>query len=114
MSNPLSPTPNNRDPAVVSMADRIWLDASEHLDKIVAYVKTLEPDIYAMAGNTDTSVLYDWLKGYIQVAEVNGGKQARDVTLLMAAAAITRLVREDERIAASNLLGELEKEIGKK
>lgn len=84
----------NRDPSRIHGADEMWTAALNHLDKIIAHVKTMEDDIYTVAGgNHDASVLYDWLKGYIMVAETKGGQQARNMTLLMAAAAITRLVR---------------------
>jgi hypothetical protein len=84
----------NRDPARIHGADEMWTQALNHLDKIIAHVKTMEPDIYVMAGeNTDASVLFDWLKGYIKVAENVGGRAAHETTLLMCAAAITKLVR---------------------
>lgn len=84
----------NRDPARIHGADEMWTQALNQLDKIIAYIRTLEADIYTEAGeNTDASVLYDWLKAYIKKAEDNGGQVARDSTMLMAAAAITRLVR---------------------
>lgn len=84
----------NRDPARIHGAEQVWAQANTHLQKIMDHVATLEDDIYTAAGgNHDPSVLYDWLKAYIQTAERNGGKPARDVTMLMCAAAITRLVR---------------------
>jgi hypothetical protein len=87
------PNEANLDPKRIHAADEIYTTARNHLDKIIAHVKEMEPDIYTVAGNADASVLYDWLKGYIAVAERNGGKPAHEVTLLMCAAAITRLVR---------------------
>jgi hypothetical protein len=84
----------NRDPARIHGADEMWTSALNRLDKIVAYIRTMEPDIYTAAGeNHDSSVLYDWLKGYIMIAETRGGRVARQTTTLMCAAALTKLVR---------------------
>lgn len=92
------PDPHNLDPARIHGADEMYAQARNHLDKIIAYVRQQESNIYAMAGNTDTSVLYDWFRAYIKQAENHGGqamqKHARDTTLLMCAAALTRLVRD--------------------
>jgi DNA topoisomerase VI subunit A len=95
----MQPNEANRDPRRIHAADKMYAQARNHLDKIIEHVKELEPDIYTVSGNTDSSVLYDWLKGYIKVAEDKAselseaqGKAARDMTLLMCAAAITRLV----------------------
>jgi hypothetical protein len=100
----------NRDPKRVHGADQLWAEASIHLDKIIAYVRTQESDIYTEAGgNHDPSVLYDWMKGYIMAAEVSGGRAARHMTLLMAAASITRLTRAPR---VDDPLAQLDKELG--
>lgn len=104
----MQPEPRNLDPRRIRAADEIYAQARNHLDKIIEHVHEMESDIYTVSGNRDSSVLYDWLKGYIQIAERNGGQKAHDITLLMCAAAITRLVR-DERTDAT--LAELDKEL---
>lgn len=103
-----SPEPRNLDPKRIHAADEMYTQARNHLDRIMAHVRTMEPNIYGTAGNRDSSVLYDWLKGYILVAEKGGGENAHKMTVLMCAAALTRLVR-DERTDAT--LAELDKEI---
>lgn len=105
----MQPEPRNRDPRRIHAADEMYTAARNHLDKIMAHVKEMEPDIYLVGGNDDSSVLYDWLRTYIRVAEDMGGENARKVTLIMCAAAITRLVRDERTDAA---LAELDKELG--
>jgi hypothetical protein len=79
--------------------------------------------VYANAGgNADISVVYDWWKAYIQLAEEQGqnvanligaqGNGAHDMTILMCAAAITRLMHAEAGMATSTVLAQLEKEIG--
>lgn len=99
----------DRSPQAIHGAEQMWAIANNHLQKIIDEVKSNEPGIYAKAGNTDPSVLYDWFKMYIQVAEQRAGAPAHDMTILMCCAAITRLVR-DERTEVSDVLTQLEKE----
>lgn len=92
------PPPENRDPRRIHGAEQMWAAASRHLDKVIALVHAEESAIIAnAAGNSDASVIYDWLKLFIMVAEKddepNGDQQAHNTTILMCAAAITRLVR---------------------
>ena len=103
---------NPDDPQRIHNTEQWWAQATEHLDKILAYVKTQEPAIYAKAaGNTDVSVLFDWFKAYIQTAENQGGLAAHQATIVLCACAITRLMRDDERMAASTVLAQLERDM---
>jgi hypothetical protein len=83
----------NRDPRRIHGAEQMWAQASIHLDRVLAMVHEQEPAIIEnAAGNTDPSVIYDWLKLFIMVAERHG-QEAHNTTILMCAAAITRLAR---------------------
>lgn len=83
----------NTEPWRIHGAEQVWAQADEHLGKIIANLQLMEPNIYEQAaGNDDASVLYDYLKGFItRSAKTDPG--ALDTSLLMCAAAITRLVR---------------------
>jgi hypothetical protein len=100
----------NRDPARIHGAEQMWAQAQQHLDKIIANVRQDEPRIIAQTGgNTDDSALYDFLKGYIMQAERISGQKAHDVTILMCAAAIVRLVRAPR---TDDILAQLDWETG--
>lgn len=99
----------NRDPRRIHGADEMWAEARDHLDKILDEVTKIMPKIYVQAGgNTDASVTFDFMKGYIMKSEQTGGMMAHRVTVLMCAAAITRLVRAPR---ANDPLAQLDKEI---
>lgn len=101
----------NRDPGRIQAADQMWAEATAHLDKVVNHIRELEPAIIRATGeNTDSSVIFDWLKAYIYRAETNGGDVAHQVTMAMCAAAITKLVRAPR---TDDPLAQLDKEIGK-
>lgn len=103
------PNPENLNPARIKAADEMYAEARNHLDKIIAYSRSVESIVYAKAGNADPSVIYDWFKAYIVMAHRDGGEQAQNTTMLMCAAALTRLVCETHTDAT--LLAELDKEI---
>lgn len=98
----------NHDPRRIHAADEMWTYFSNRLDEIIAYVKSQEPQIYEVGGNTDASVLFDWMKLYIMGAEQQFGPQAELMTRFMAAAAITRLVRAP---LTKDVLAQLDKEL---
>lgn len=100
----------NRDPMRVHKSEQSWAGASESLDKVVAYVRSQEPELYRIAGgNTDASVLFDYMKGYIVESERQApGSMGHMATVLFCAAAITRLVRAP---LTNDALAQLDKEI---
>lgn len=103
---------NNSHPERTHLAEQMWAQADEHLGKVIGYAQSVMPAAYANAGgNQDISVVYDWWKAYIQVAEQVGGQRAHEITILMCSAAITRLMRQDDRMRADTVLAQLEKEI---
>ena len=101
----------NRHPSTVHASEQMWARAQEGFDQIVAYIKSEEAGIYEFAGNTDASVLFDYMKNYIIQAEVEHGSGAHLATILWCAVAITRLVRAP-RTEQDDPLAQLEKEIG--
>lgn len=106
------PQPDNTMPARTHAAEQMWAEADEQLGKVIAYAESVMPSVYANAGgNNDVSVVYDWWKAYIQIAETVGGQRGHDMTVLMCSAAITRLMRNEDRMQASTVLAQLEKEI---
>lgn len=111
MTDP-QPLPGNNDAYPMHNAEQMWAQANEHLGKVIEYAESVMPTAYANAGgNQDISVVYDWWKAYIQIAEQMGGSAAHDMTILMCSAAITRLMRQDDRMRADTVLAQLEKEI---
>lgn len=95
-------------------AEQMWAEANAYLDGIIKLLKEKEPAIYRIAQNSDASVLYDWLKAFVQGTENQPGplgEAAHGTTMLMCCAAITRLVRS-ERAEADDVLAQLEKELG--
>lgn len=99
----------NADPRRIHAADEMWTAATDHLDKIIEHVRTMEPNIYRMAQeNHDISVLFDWMKMYIISVEEQYGEQAHRMTMLMCAAAVTRLVRAPR---TDDVLAQLDKEL---
>jgi hypothetical protein len=98
--------------ATVHSAEQMWADADASLDRVVAHIRDQLPYIYATAGgNTDASVVFDYMKGYIQESERTApGNVGHIATMLFCAAAFTRLVRDD-RTDASDLLAKLEKDM---
>lgn len=107
---------DKQNPHHYQKAEQMWAQADDALNKVLEYIKSLEPKIYGMApGNSDVSILFDFLKGYIMQAEIQGeqvglGSVTHDATIIMAASAITRLIRQDDRMRVDNLLAQLEKE----
>jgi hypothetical protein len=54
-------------------AEQMYAEASHQLDKVIEYAASVMPQVYANAGgNADISVVYDWWKAYIQLAEEQG------------------------------------------
>lgn len=108
---------DKKNPRMYQHAEQMWAQADEALSAVLAHIKGLEPKIYSTAGeNSDTSVLFDFMKGYIMQAEheadaIGLGQAARDSTLIMCASAITRLIRYDDRMRADTVLAQLDKEI---
>ena len=118
----VEPIPGNNDPHRVHGAEQMWAAADAHLRKVIEYAHTVMPDVYAKAGgNTDISVVYDWWKAYIQAAEEVGENLsnmlglnhngAHDMTVLMCAAAITKLMASEETMRVSTVLTQLERDI---
>lgn len=106
------PIPGNDHADRVHGAEQMWAQASEQLDKVIEYAESVMPDVYANAGgNTDISVVYDWWKAYIQIAEQVGGRGGHSMTIIMCSAAITRLMRLEDRMRADTVLAQLDKEI---
>jgi hypothetical protein len=108
---------DKKNPHTYQKAEQLWAQADEALGKVIEHIKGLESKIYSEAGeNSDTSVLFDFMKGYIMAAEqqaevVGLGQLGHDSTLIMAASAITRLIRYDDRMRADTVLAQLDKEI---
>lgn len=100
----------NRDPMRVHKSEQSWAAASQSLDNVLNYVRTQEPELYRIAGgNTDASVLFDYMKGYIVESERQApGNVGHMATVLFCAAAITRLVRAP---LTNDALAQLDKEI---
>lgn len=93
-------------------AEQMWAQANEWLEKIMGYANSVMPIVYTNAGgNKDISVVFDWWKAYIQLAEIQRGQDAHDMTIIMCSAALTRLMRQDDRMRADTVLAQLEKEI---
>ena len=93
----------------IAQADQFWAAGQSALNDFIDWVRAREDHIAeAAGGNTDASVVFDWLKGYIQTAEAMGGKQAHDMTVGMCAVAITKLVRAPR---TNDILAQLDKEI---
>lgn len=82
----------NREPHRIHNEDQFWAEAGTHLDKVMQMIGEKLPEIYDEGGNTDPSVLFSWLRHYIVQAERDYGMVAHLTTVLMCAAAITRLV----------------------
>lgn len=99
----------NSDPRRIRAADEMYAQARNHLDKILDTLTTdALPEVYtATGGNDDASVTFDFLKTYIIKAEREYGESAHQVTILMCAAAMTRLVRA----STIDPLAQLDKEI---
>jgi hypothetical protein len=102
MTNP------NKDPRRIHTEDQFWADAGVHLDKVLAEVREKLPEIYEEGGNTDSSVVFAWLRHYIITAERQWGPVAHLTTVLMCAAAITRLVGAP---LTNDVLAQLEKDM---
>lgn len=106
----------NKSPKIMHECEQLWAQADQALENVLNHIKGIEDKVYHnAAGNTDTSVLFDFMKGYIMAAErdaeaVGAGQIARNATLLLCAASITRLIRHDDRMRADTLFAQLEKE----
>lgn len=99
----------NSDPRRISAADQMWADASRCLDNVIEYVRSQEPELYAIAAeNSDDSVLFDYMKGYIMESERRAPGDGHKATILFCAAAITRLVRGPR---TNDVLAQLDKEL---
>lgn len=101
----------NRDPRRIHGADEKWTAALNHLGTVMEYIEGIEPMIYSAGGNTDASVLFDFMAGYIQKAEQAGGLQAQIMTRFMCAAAITKLVRASRTTSTDDTLAQLERDM---
>jgi hypothetical protein len=82
----------NRDPRRIHNEEQFYADATVHLNRVLAMLDREMPDIFAEIGNSDPSVTFSWLRNYIVEAEKEFGMAAHLTTVLMCAAAITRLV----------------------
>jgi hypothetical protein len=112
MTDEPQPIPGNDEAYPMHNAEQMWAQADEHLGKVIEYAESVMPIAYANAGgNQDISVVYDWWKSYIQIAEHMSGEAAHSMTILMCSAALTRLMRNDDRMRADTVLAQLEKEI---
>lgn len=100
----------NRDPQRIHNEEQFWASAQEHLDKVLALLDEKMPEAYEQIGNTDPSVTFSWLRSYIVEAEREYGMVAHLTTVLMCAAAITRLARAP-RAETESILAQLDKEI---
>jgi hypothetical protein len=102
----------NSAPATVHSAEQAWADASESLDTVIGYIRSQEAGLYRTAGgNTDPSVVFDFMKSYIYESEMAApGDLGHLATVLFCAAAITRLVRAD-RANVSDALAQLDKDM---
>lgn len=100
----------NQDPRRIHNEEQFWANAQEHLDKILELVARELPKTQEYIGNTDPSVTFSWLRHYIIDAEREFGMVAHLSTVLMCAAAITRLARAP-RAETENILAQLDKEI---
>lgn len=106
------PIPGNDKADRVHNAEQMWATASEQLDQIIAYADSVMPDVFVRAGgNDDISVIYDWWKAYVMQAEMMGGRGAHDMTVIVCCAALTRLMRIEDRMRADTVLAQLDKEI---
>lgn len=101
----------------MQQAEQLWMTASQHLDNIIEHIREHhEQELYKRLENTDASALFEFMKNYIMTAEEQNGEDfakmtdAHKTTILIAATALTRLVR-DTRTDAT--LADLEKEINK-
>src|SRR4051812_14396660 len=107
----------NRSPQAMHHAEQLWANANAAMDKLLVHLKELEPVMYARAGqSSDASVLFDFMKGYFQASELQTqamglGQAGHDGTIVIAACAITRLMRENDRMQTSTVLAELERDI---
>lgn len=98
--------------ATVHNAEQVWADASRSLDNVINHIREQLPHIYATAGgNTDASVIFDYMKSYIQESErAAPGNIGHVATVLFCAAAFTRLVRDD-RTNVNDPLAQLDKDM---
>lgn len=83
----------NQRPQIIHQTEQVYSRVRNHLDMILAHVRDSEPQLYRIAATDDPSALFDFVKGYILASEREHGQEAHNVTILMCAAAITRLVR---------------------
>lgn len=83
----------NRDPHRIHNEEQFYATAGDHLDTMLAKLTEQLPEIHRKAGdNSDPSVVFSWLRSYIVEAEKEFGPGAHLTTILMCAAALTRLV----------------------
>lgn len=110
MPNP-EPVEGNNSPDLIHNAEQMWAEADEHLGDVLKWAESILPSLYLNAGgNTDISVIYDWWKAYIVIAEQHS-PESHSMTIVMCCAALTRLMRHDDRMRADTVLAQLEKEI---
>ena len=83
----------NDDPRRVHAAEQAWATTQSQLENVINMFRNAEGDIYQHAQNTDDSVLFDYIKGYIITAENEQGHAGHIMTVIMCAAALTKLVR---------------------
>lgn len=97
----------NQDPRRIQAADQMYAEADLILTQVLAGIREIEPSIYKHA-NHDASVLFDYLKSFINRAHTIGGERSEAVTLVVCAAALTKLARAPR--VESNPLAHLEDE----
>jgi hypothetical protein len=99
----------NGNPALIQGAEQLWAEASDSLDNLLTYIRSQLPELYATAGgNTDPSVVFDYMKSYISHSERSAPGIGHLATVLFAAAAITRLVSAP---LTNDVLAQLDKDM---
>lgn len=99
----------NSNPAVIHGAEQLWADASKCLDNFLAYLREQLPDLHEIVGgNTDPSIVFDFMKSYIVESELSSPGTGHKATILFCAAAITRLVSAP---LTDDVLAQLDKEM---
>lgn len=98
----------NQDPRRIQHADQAYAEANLVLTQIISGLRRVEPEVYAHA-NDDASVLFDYLKAFIRRTHSLGGEHAIQVTTMICAVALTKLVRAPR--TETNPLAHLEREL---
>lgn len=100
----------NRNPSAIHGAEQMWAEASKSLDNALNHIRGRLPEVYETAGgNTDPSVIFDFMKSYIIESEMTApGNIGHKATVLFCAAAFTRLVGAPP---TNDVLAQLEKDM---